>query len=120
VARALIPARRAPTYTRARLCLASAQAIVAEASGDLVGAADLHRTAADGWRTFGCPAEEAHARMGHGRCLLAAGNTEGPTTSLRRAQRIGRALGAVLIVAEASELLASAGGGGARPKAIRA
>jgi hypothetical protein len=104
VARALIPRRRAPTYTRARLCLLAGRAILAEASGDLEAAASGHLLAAEGWRAFGNPAEEAHALLGHARSLAALGRSADGVRSAVRARELGGSLGAVGIVREADVL----------------
>jgi tetratricopeptide (TPR) repeat protein len=101
VAEALVPARGAPTYTRARLCLTAAQAIIAEAHGDVAEAASLHAAAADGWRAFGNPFEEAHSRVGHARCLVALGRADEAVPALHQARRIGRDLQAVVLLREA-------------------
>jgi tetratricopeptide (TPR) repeat protein len=120
VAEALVPSRGAPTYARARLCLLSARATIAEAHGEHVAAAEVYAAAADGWRTFGNPLEEAHAHVGRGRCLVALGHTEAAHRSLLEAQRLGRTLGAVMVVGEADRLLAAATGGTAEPAAAGA
>lgn len=105
VAEALIPARGLPTYTRARLCLASGRALVAEGHGDLRAALDLHAEAAAGWRAFGCPAEEAHALLGGARCLTGLDRTTDAAERARAARRIGRRLRAPLISLEAERYL---------------
>lgn len=105
VAEALIPARGAPTYTRARICLASGRALVAEAHGELRAAVELHATAASGWRTFGCPAEEAHSLLGQARCLVGLGRSTEAAASAREARRIARRLRAPQLTAEAESLL---------------
>jgi DNA-binding SARP family transcriptional activator len=101
VAEALVPARGAPTYTRARLCLTAAGATIAEAHGDLTAAADLHVAAADGWRAFGNPFEAAHSRVGHARCLVALGRSDEAPPDRRAAERIARDLLAVVLLREA-------------------
>jgi len=53
---------------RDRLNVASVRAIVAEHRGDLAAAAELYRAAAEGWRSFGNPLEEAEALLGLARC----------------------------------------------------
>ena len=105
VAEALIPLRGAPTYIRARLCLSSARGSIAEARGDFETALELHGAAAAGWGTFGCPAEEAHALLGHARCLIAIGRSRDAGRSARGALRIARRLRAPKIEAEAQALL---------------
>jgi len=54
---------------RDRLNVASVRAIVAEHRGDLAAAAELYRAAAEGWRSFGNPLEEAEALLGLARCV---------------------------------------------------
>jgi DNA-binding SARP family transcriptional activator len=105
VAEALIAKRGLPAYTRARLCIASARAIFAEARGQLATAAQRHAVAAEGWRAFGNPAEEAHALLGQARCLIGLGRAKDARPPLRVAGDLGRALGAVLVVGEAERLL---------------
>jgi hypothetical protein len=107
VAQALIPARGAPTYTRARLCLASGRADVAEARGELALAVDGHTAAADGWRAFGCPLEEGHALLGRSRCLLALGRSSEAAASAGGARRIARRLWARPLALAAERLMAS-------------
>jgi hypothetical protein len=119
-AEALIPSRRAPTYTRARLCLASARAIIAESRGNLARAVEVYESAAAGWLTFGNPLEEAHARIGVGRCLAGLGQGDAARRSLLEARRIGRTLGAVMVVGEADRRLAAATGGATEPAAAGA
>lgn len=104
VAEALIPSRRAPRYLRARLCLESARALVAEAHGRHADAGALHLASAAKWAAFGCPAEQAHARLGHGRSLLALDRRDEAIESIREARRIGERLGARQIIAEADRL----------------
>jgi hypothetical protein len=101
VAEALVPAHGAPTYTRARLCLTAAKATIAEAHGDVAEAAGLHATAADGWRAFGNPFEEAQSRVGHARCLVALGRAGEAGPDRREAERIARDLLAVVLLREA-------------------
>jgi tetratricopeptide (TPR) repeat protein len=107
VARALIPERDAPTYPRARLCLASGGALIAEADGKDEEAARLHAEAADGWAQFGCPAEEAHARIGFGRAAGRMGRTSDATVNLKAALAIADELGAAQISRDAQAALAA-------------
>ncbi|HYK95102.1 MAG TPA: BTAD domain-containing putative transcriptional regulator [Candidatus Dormibacteraeota bacterium] len=104
VAEALVPHRNVPTYARARLCLASARAISAESRCSVAEAADLHATAADGWRDFGNPLEEAHARIGQARCREALGQGDLAAGALGVARRIGRGLGAVVLLRDADRV----------------
>jgi hypothetical protein len=53
---------------RDRLNVLSARAVVTEAEGDLGAAAPLYAEAAEGWRAYGNPLEEAEALRGHERC----------------------------------------------------
>ncbi|HXG25987.1 MAG TPA: AAA family ATPase, partial [Candidatus Binatia bacterium] len=106
IAEALIPARRAPTYVRAKLCLTSGRALLAEARGEHDAAAALQAEAAAGWHAFGCPNEEAHALLGRGRCLVALGRAADAETSVVEARAIGARLASTEIGAEAASLLA--------------
>jgi hypothetical protein len=53
---------------RDRLNVLSARATLAEARGDVEDAAELYAEAAEGWRQFGNPLEEAEALLGRARC----------------------------------------------------
>jgi class 3 adenylate cyclase/tetratricopeptide (TPR) repeat protein len=64
VDRAQLPAAR---HRHARL---TAQAVIAEASGDLHRAAQAYGEAATRWAEYGHPFEYARALLGQGRCLL--------------------------------------------------
>ena len=69
---------------RDRLNVSSARAAVAEADGRLVEAAALYEEAADGWRAYGNPLEEAEALGGLARCDPGAGDARGRVDELRR------------------------------------
>jgi tetratricopeptide (TPR) repeat protein len=93
-----------PTATRYRLTATTAQAVLAEATGDVDRAAGLYEEAAAGWAAYGHVHEHALALLGQGRCLLQLGRPEGEQV-LRVAQRHLTALGARPPAAEASSLL---------------
>ena len=90
----------------ARLGLASSRAQLAEAAGDLLEAVDLFAEAADGWQAFGNVPEQAYARLGQGRCLLALG-APGAEEPLRQARELFTSLGYAPALA-ATELLLTA------------
>jgi len=82
---------------RDRLNVASALATLAEARGDAEQAAALYADAAEGWRAFGVPFEEAMALLGRSRCLAATGSATpapGVDADERRARDLLERLGA--------------------------
>jgi hypothetical protein len=96
-------------YARHRLGAVTAEAVLAEADGDLERAAALHDRAADGWRRFGHLPEEGQALLGAGRCLRRLGRP--PATARLEAARdlLGR-LGAGPLEREAGAELTGAAG----------
>ena len=86
--------------------MSCARAILLECAGDFEQASDLYRAAADGWRDFGFPFEEAFALLGLGRCDLRLGRR--PSDPLHQARAIFARLGARPRLAETEALLASA------------
>jgi class 3 adenylate cyclase len=100
---------QAPTqFLRHRSALRSARAAIAERSGETVNAAALYGEAVAGWVEHGSVVEEAFARLGLGRCLLAAARPAEATEEFRRARGIFASLGAAPALAEADDLLARA------------
>lgn len=67
---------------RDSLQLEAAKAVLAEATGD-GDAAERYRSAAEGWRSFGVPYEEALARRGRARVMSPSGTTEEPDDQAR-------------------------------------
>ncbi|HEX4678204.1 MAG TPA: AAA family ATPase [Gaiellaceae bacterium] len=65
-----------PTLARERNGLASAQAILAEAAGEVGRALELYRRAAKQWECYGSVVERGHALAGMGRCGDAAAGSE--------------------------------------------
>jgi hypothetical protein len=106
LARSFLDGDGQPAPTRARLGIATARAVVSEAAGDADAAGRAYAVAARGWADYGCPEEEAHALLGVARCHPATAGRNGDSRALRRAQEIGRSLGAVAIVDEARRLVA--------------
>jgi len=76
---------------RDSLQLRAAKAVLAEARGD-GDAAERYRSAAEGWRSFGVPYEEALARRGRARVLSSSGATPEPDDETR-ARELFTALG---------------------------
>jgi class 3 adenylate cyclase/tetratricopeptide (TPR) repeat protein len=103
LARSLI-AQTDPTATRYRLTATTAEAVLAEATGDVERAAGLYEEAAGGWSAYGHVHEHALALLGQGRCLLRLGRPEGEQV-LRVAHQRLTALGARPPAAEAGSLL---------------
>ena len=95
LARAMIPSGE-PNYLRSRLCIATSRAILAEADGELEDAGRRYADVANGWAAYGCPFEEAQARIGLGRCLVALGRTGEAAEHLRVGRLRAGEMGAVL------------------------
>ncbi len=85
--------------------LATANAALAEARGDLKIAAEGYGEAAEGWRQFGVAPERAFALLGRGRCLSALRRVGDAKEALQAAAEIFSALGAPAALAETDELL---------------
>jgi DNA-binding SARP family transcriptional activator/tetratricopeptide (TPR) repeat protein len=109
IAEALLPEGTGPVFARGQHCVASGKAVLAEARGDLAAAELLFSEAAAGWTAFGDPAEEAHALLGLGRCLIALGQPVVGLERLREARGIGRKLGARPLVEAADRLISAVG-----------
>jgi Flp pilus assembly protein TadD len=82
-------------------------ALEAEHEGLNELAAERFAEAASRWRAFGAPYEEAHARLGEGRCLAALGRGDDASAPLRRAARVFRRLGADPALSQALRVLES-------------
>jgi ATP/maltotriose-dependent transcriptional regulator MalT len=82
------------------LAVASAQAIMAEAEGDLESAAAMYEENAGNWRDFGHALEEAMASLGAGRCLIGIGRDKEAEVHLASARIIFERLGAAPMIAE--------------------
>jgi len=80
-------------------------AIVAEAHGDLQGAAPAYRDAADGWRSFEIVPEAGYAALGEGRSLARLGRTEDAVVALDQARTIFSGLGATPLVDAVDRLM---------------
>ena len=93
-----------PSTVLAGLGLASSRAQLAEAAGDLPGAVERYREAADGWQAFGNVPEQAYARLGQGRCLVALGEP-GAGEPLRQARDSFTAMGYAPALAATEALL---------------
>ena len=93
-----------PTATRYRFTVTTAEAVLAEATGEVERAAGRYEEAAGGWSGYGHVYEHALALLGQGRCLARLGRPEGEHV-LRVAQRHLTALGARPAAAEAAGLL---------------
>jgi len=70
---------------RDSLQLETAKAVLAEAQGG-GDAAERYRRAAEGWRSFGVPYEEALARIGRSRAARLAGDASDPEDELRASE----------------------------------
>jgi class 3 adenylate cyclase/tetratricopeptide (TPR) repeat protein len=92
------------TATRYRLTATTAQAVLAEATGDPEHAATLYAEAAAGWATYHHVLEHALTLLGQGRCLAQLGRPDAEQV-LRVAHQHLKTLGARPTAAEASKLL---------------
>jgi len=93
-----------PSATRYRLATTTAQAVLAESTGELEQAATLFTEAAEGWARYRQALEHALCLLGRGRCLLGTGGPEGEHM-LRVAHDRLKALGARPSASEAATLL---------------
>jgi hypothetical protein len=84
--------------------LTSAQAQLAETAGDHAQAATLYTDAAQRWHQFGNIPEQAHALLGHGRCLLTLGHA-GAEQPLTEARELFQSMGYRPALAETEALL---------------
>ncbi len=98
----LLPASRLPLGQHV---MASIHGSLGERRAEYESAAADFAAAAAGWRGFGMPYEEGHARLGHGRCLLALGSAAEATAPLAAAREIFARLGAKPALAEVDRLL---------------
>ena len=80
-------------------CLVTARAVLAEAQGDLEGAANLYADAGDRWKGFGVVHEHAQALLGLGRCTAQTARS-GAHDQLLDARQIFIQLGARPLLAE--------------------
>jgi ATP/maltotriose-dependent transcriptional regulator MalT len=88
--------------------LATVNAALAEANGDLQAAADGYADAAQRWHSFGVIPEQAFALLGHGRSLVALGRPAQARPVLHQAREIFQNLQAAPALAETDELLQQA------------
>jgi class 3 adenylate cyclase/tetratricopeptide (TPR) repeat protein len=90
-----------------RHALASAQAQLAEAGGDVAGAAGLYGEAARRWQEAGNVPDRAYALLGQGRCLRALGDPEAEPP-LRQARELFASMGYQPALTETEALLQEA------------
>ncbi len=97
----LLPDSRLPLQQHV---VTTCTALVGEMRGDGEAAAGFG-AAAQAWRDFGMPHEEAHALFGEGRCLTALGRAQEAVPLLKQAHEIFARLGAKPALAEVDGLL---------------
>ena len=97
-----------PRYPYAEYSLVTAGAALAEARGDHGAAASAYSDAAARWEGFGVVIEEAFARLGQGRCLVALSRPSEASEALQRARGIFDRCGMVPALQETDTLLARA------------
>jgi hypothetical protein len=93
------------TLPRQQHALLTVRAIQAELAGDHAEAAVLYADAADRWEKFAEASEEAHARLGEGRCLATA-DAPAADVPVRRARALFEQMGARRRTDECDMLLA--------------
>ena len=98
-----------PRYPLAEHALVTAGAALTEARGDAGAAAEAYCDAGERWTRFGVVPEQAFARLGQGRCLLALGRPEEAATALRPAREVFAGLGARSFLAVLEGLLRETG-----------
>ena len=99
-----------PLYPYAVHALVAANAALTEASGDLRGAFDAYRDAADRWGRFGVVTEQGRALVGQGRCLLGLFRPTEAAPVLHQAREIFERLGMAPALAEIDDLLTEIAG----------
>jgi hypothetical protein len=97
-------ARAEPMNPSSDHAIASSQAQLAEARGDIAGAAERYADASVRWEAFGNVPERAYALLGHGRCLLALGDA-GAEVPLTEARELFKSMGYKPALAETDTLL---------------
>ncbi len=90
-----------------RHVLVTCRSLLQEAEGDCTEAAGGFARAAEGWRDFSMPYEEAQALLGQGRCLIRLGRGPEVLRGLGRAASIFERLGARPALAEAAGLMSA-------------
>jgi class 3 adenylate cyclase/tetratricopeptide (TPR) repeat protein len=97
-----------PRYPLEQHAVVTAQALLADQRGQQAEAAALFADAANRWKRFEVPWEQAQALLGQGRCLLALGQPGEAREPLRTARDIFARLGARPALTETDKLLAQA------------
>jgi class 3 adenylate cyclase/tetratricopeptide (TPR) repeat protein len=90
-----------------RHVLVTCRSLLQEAEGDCGRAADGFARAAEAWRGFSMPFEEAQALLGQGRCLIRLGRGPEAVRGLGRAAAIFERLGARPALAEVADLMSA-------------
>jgi tetratricopeptide (TPR) repeat protein len=98
----------APRWPYAEHGVVAAGALLAEARGETARAAEQHAEAADRWRAFGLPPEQAFSLLGRGRCLLALDRAAEAEPAVREARELFDRMGALQGVRECDALVAGA------------
>jgi tetratricopeptide (TPR) repeat protein len=83
---------------------AAARALIAEHRGRLEEAVAGHRDAAERWASFTMRIEEAHAHLGHARCLIALGRHDEAAAPIAAARAICERMGAKPMLADLAAL----------------
>ena len=97
-----------PVYQLDQHVIVTARALLTEQHGEHTEAAGLFTDAADRWKRFEVPWEQAQALLGLGRCLLTLGRPTEAREALCAARDIFASLGADPVLTEVNRLLARA------------
>jgi len=104
----LLTAGYVPRTPHAEHALASGNAALSDAGGDIEAAADGYADAADRWERFGVVLEHPFALLGRGRCLIGLSRPSDAAPVLRHAREIFERLEAAPALAETDALLQQA------------
>jgi class 3 adenylate cyclase/tetratricopeptide (TPR) repeat protein len=99
----------AETTKRAAHTIVTADAVMAEARGELERAAGRYADAAEHWGEFGFLLERGHSLLGAGRCLLGVSRSREAAEKLEGSREIFGGLRARPLIAEADALLEHVG-----------
>ena len=100
----LLARKEARAAARDRYAVQACEAVLAEAQGNAEEALDLYSGVAEAWAAFGVPLEEAFARLGAARCLLALDRANEASESADRARSLFAGLGCRALAAEAASV----------------
>jgi hypothetical protein len=104
-ARELMVSEDEVTTARDKHSVVTAEAVVAEAGGNLEDARSCYEDAARRWSAYGYALEEGHALLGGGRCLVGLGRRDEAGPRLEAAGAVFAGLGAQALLEETARYL---------------